>query len=373
MTRSAQGMGTTQPAPTERARSVVEKGGGGFAGIRMLLCENPLPPLDAAIEAAQAEMPRANLYTEPYSSPLRRLISELDQVPEDLIHINAGSELILRQLFDRFGQRVHVFMPTYALFPEIARQLTVSELDPDRHFTLDLTDSVIPRDATLVAIVTPNNPTGTVADLSALPDLLRDRLDTMFLVDEAFFGMGAPTVAPMVGVHTNLVVTRTLSKAQSLAGLRVGYAFCPAAVAADLNKGNDAYPLARPSQAAAIATLQRSHEIAARATLLRGWAGDLATGLRRLGVRTFPSETYFFLADFAPHDAHEIVAELSAQGVLLKPLDDPRLGHGMIRVTTALPEDNARVLGLLEQILQGDQPPMPEFAGGEHTEPPIDE
>jgi histidinol-phosphate aminotransferase len=334
------------------ARSIIEKGGGAFAGVRMLLCENPLPPLDAAIAAARAEMPNTNLYTEAYSAPLRRLISELDQVPEELVHINAGSELILRQLFDRFGDRVHLFTPTYALFPEIAHRTTVTELDRDNAFALDLDAVTIPRESTLVAIVSPNNPTGTVADLRALPALLRDRPDTIFLVDEAFHGMGAPSVAPLVAEHANLVVTRTLSKAHSLAGLRIGYAFCPPALAADLNASNDAYPLARPSQAAAIATLQRLDEIAARAAMLRRWAADLADALARIGVTTFPSETYFFLADFSPLDAADIADSLLAHGVLVKPLGDARLGRGMIRITTARPEPNNRVVGLLEEILE---------------------
>ncbi len=86
----------------------LEKGGGTFRGIKMLLCENPLPPLDEAIAAAQAELPCSNYYTEPYSEPLRRFLAEQIDVPERLIHINAGSELILRQLFDRLGQQVHL-------------------------------------------------------------------------------------------------------------------------------------------------------------------------------------------------------------------------------------------------------------------------
>jgi histidinol-phosphate/aromatic aminotransferase/cobyric acid decarboxylase-like protein len=56
--------------------SILEKGGGTFTGIKLLLCENPLPPINAAIAAAQAEVPRSNYYTEPYSAPLRRLLSE---------------------------------------------------------------------------------------------------------------------------------------------------------------------------------------------------------------------------------------------------------------------------------------------------------
>lgn len=85
--------------------SILEKGGGTFAGIKMLLCENPLPPLDEAIAAAQEELACSNYYTEAYSAPLRRLLSEQLGVPERLIHINAGSELILRQLFARLGKR----------------------------------------------------------------------------------------------------------------------------------------------------------------------------------------------------------------------------------------------------------------------------
>ena len=62
-------------------------------------------------------------YTEPYSEPLRRLIREQFGVSERLIHINAGSELILRWLFNRLGQQVHLLTPTYVLFPEIRAAL----------------------------------------------------------------------------------------------------------------------------------------------------------------------------------------------------------------------------------------------------------
>ena len=126
-----------------------EKGGGTFQGIKLLLCENPLPPIDHAIAAAQAEAAHGNYYTEPYSAPLRALIA---------------------RLLDVAGQ----------------------------------------------------------------------------------------SVAHLVPEHPNLLVTRTLSKAHSLAGFRVGYGIFPEAIADDLNSRNDAYPLARPSQAAAIATLQQT-------------------------------------------------------------------------------------------------------------------
>jgi histidinol-phosphate aminotransferase len=273
-------------------------------------------------------------------------------VPQRLIHINAGSELILRQLFDRLGQRVHLLTPTYALFPEIARTFTETHLLPEDGFSFDLARLDIPGGTTLVAIVNPNNPTGGTFDPEPLPALLRRYRDTFFLVDEAFIDLGGRSVAQLVPHHENLLVTRTLSKAHSLAGFRVGYAVLPPALADDLNSHNDAYPLARPSQAAAVATLENEDEVRERVSLLKSWKDELARGLEALGVRSFSSETYFFLADFAPHNAGALAEALRKRDVLIKPLNDPRLGPGYMRVTTALPEQNARFLDAVADLLR---------------------
>jgi histidinol-phosphate aminotransferase len=331
--------------------SLTEKGGGVFEGIKLLLCENPLPPIDEAIAAAQAEAPRGNYYTEAYSAPLRRLLSEQIGVPDRLIHINAGSELILRQIFDRFGRQVHLLTPTYSLFPEIAKRYSETRLLPDNDFALDLSELQIPDGTTLVAIVNPNNPNGGTFDMAPLPNLLRRHTGILFLVDEAFIGLAGQSVARLVPQHQNLLVTRTLSKAHSLAGFRVGYAVLPEPIADDLNQNNDAYPLARPSEAAAIATLHHESKIRERVGQLRRWTEDLAAELRALGVRTFPSKTYFFLADFAPQEATALAALLKERNILVKPLNDPHLGPGYMRVTTALPQDNARFVAALRELL----------------------
>jgi histidinol-phosphate aminotransferase len=114
--------------------SKAEKGAAGFEGLKLLLCENPLPPIEEAIAAAQAAAPQGNFYTEAYSAPLRRLIAEQLGVPEGLIHINAGSELIQPDLRP---PRPPVHLRPPPLFPEIARA-TRRPLVPERDFALDL-------------------------------------------------------------------------------------------------------------------------------------------------------------------------------------------------------------------------------------------
>jgi histidinol-phosphate aminotransferase len=246
---------------------------------------------------------------------LRSYISESVGVPKRLVHANAGSELILRQIFDRLGDRVHLLTPTYVLFPEIAKHYTETRLSSENDFAFDLNELEVPDKTTLVVIVNPNNPSGTTFDMSPLPKLLARYPDTRFLVDEAFIGMSGQSVAHLVPDYANLLVTRTLSKAHSLAGFRVGYAILPEALADDLNTRNDVYPLARPSLAAALATLQNEHKITERAVKLRGWTKQLANHLRDLGIRTFQTETYFFLADFAPHDARQLADRLKERNI----------------------------------------------------------
>ncbi|MBI2227443.1 MAG: aminotransferase class I/II-fold pyridoxal phosphate-dependent enzyme [Betaproteobacteria bacterium] len=103
--------------------------------------------------------------------------------------------------------------------------------------------------------------------------------------------------------------------------------------------------------AAAIATLQHEDRIHARARQLHAWTEELAAQLRTLGVRTYPTQTYFFLADFAPHDAAEIADQLRIRDILIRPLNDRALGPGYMRVTTALPEDNRRFVVALREVL----------------------
>jgi histidinol-phosphate aminotransferase len=100
-----------------------------------------------------------------------------------------------------------------------------------------------------------------------------------------------------------------------------------------------------------VATLRHEEKIRTRIRDLRGWAGDLAGSLRGMRIRTFPTRTYFFLADFSPLDAGEVATRLERRGILIRPLDDPRLGSGYMRVTTARPEDNDRFVAALHAIL----------------------
>jgi histidinol-phosphate aminotransferase len=101
-----------------------------------------------------------------------------------------------------------------------------------------------------------------------------------------------------------------------------------------------------------VATLEHEDKVRDRLNELREWTARLSIQLQGLGVHTFPTETYFFLADFAPHDATELAGRMQERGIFIKPLNDPQLGTSFMRVTTALPEDNEYVVDVLRELLQ---------------------
>jgi len=332
-------------------KSRLEKGGFPLEGINLALCENPLPPIDEAIEAAKAEAPLSNHYTEPYSWKLKEKISEYAKVPVENIHINAGSELILRQLFLLYGRRVHLISPTYYLFEKIAENKTYTFLDEKEDFLFDMKKLEIPKDTTLAVIVNANNPTGTVFDIKDNIPLINNHPDTMFLIDEAFIEFGGEPVTDLIFEYKNVIITRTFSKAFSLAGCRVGYAIGNRELIDHLNGNNDAYPLARTAEAAAIASLEHLDKIRERVIFLKNQAKDFANALHTLGVKTYLTETFFFLGK-VPMDVDEFAKALSKKNINIRPIHLEDMENRFLKFAASTDENNRIVLEAIKEILR---------------------
>lgn len=332
-------------------KSRLEKGGFPLEGINLALCENPLPPIDEAIEAAKAEAPLSNHYTEPYSWKLKEKISDYVNVPVENIHINAGSELILRQLFLLYGRRVHLISPTYYLFEEIAENKTYTFLNEKEDFLFDMKKLEIPKDTTLAVIVNLNNPTGTVFDIKDNLSLIERHPDTMFLIDEAFIEFGGKPATDLIFEYRNVIITRTFSKAFSMAGCRVGYAIADRELIEYLNNHNDAYPLARTAEAAAIASLEHLDKIRERVKFLKNQAGDFAKSLQNLGIKTYPTETFFFLGK-VPMDADEFAKALSKKNINIRPIHLEGMENRFLKFAASTTENNRIVIEAIKEILR---------------------
>ncbi|MDE1819060.1 MAG: histidinol-phosphate aminotransferase family protein [Thaumarchaeota archaeon] len=331
--------------------SRLEKGGFPLGGINLALCENPLPPLEEAIEAAKEELHLCNHYTEPHSQRLLEKISEYVGVPTNNIHLNAGSEIILRQLFSLYGQKVHLISPTYYLFEEIAKDKSHTALEEKTNFQFDITKLMIPKETTLAVLVNPNNPTGGIFDIKNNLGLIENHPKTVFLIDEAFIEFGGESAASLIFDYDNVIITRTFSKAFSLAGLRTGYAIGNEDVIFILNKNNDAYPLGRTAEAAAMASLKNIKKIKERVALLKSLTKEFTNNLEKLGIITYPTETYFFLIKVPKFTADEFVRLLEEKNIHARALQQTGLENKFVRFATSTRENNRKVLDAIHEIM----------------------
>lgn len=245
-----------------------------------------------------------------------------------------------------------MFSPTYYLFEEIAKERTYTFLDEEKGFLYDMKEFKIPSDATLAIIVNPNNPNGAVFDIKENVSIIKKHPDTVFLIDEAFIEFGGQPATDLALEHENVVITRTFSKAFSLAGCRVGYAIANRKLIEYLDDHNDAYPLARTSEAAALASLDHLSKIKERVMTLKALARDFAKSLQDLGIKTYPTETYFFLGKVPRLSAGQFAMALKAKSINIRPLHQERLENKFLRFATSTPENNCLVLDAIKEIFE---------------------
>jgi histidinol-phosphate aminotransferase len=276
--------------------------------------ENPLGPGPAALEALFRAFPDAGRYptnARPSTADLREAISRRLSVRPENIALGSGSWELLRtavRLYTSSARALVTAAPTFEQPEFMAGQLgvPVKKVPVDRDGRLDLERMAqAARWAGLVFFCNPNNPTGAVHSAKAVAEFVgrvgRESPETAILVDEAYHDYvtdpGYATALPLALEHPNVLVTRTLSKAYGMAGLRVGYAVAQPRTVEALSRWAITFNQSSLGLAAAIAALgDPAHIEAERA---RNAAVRLyTTGVfRDLGFRVMPSETNFVFVE----------------------------------------------------------------------------
>jgi histidinol dehydrogenase len=288
-------------------------------------------PLLAALPAAAVTR-----YPAVYVPELKRAIADVLGVEPGNIATGCGSDDVIDSALRAFcepGDSVAYAEPTFGMVPIFARmnatQPAAVPLGPD--FALDADALLDPR-ARITYICRPNNPTGTAFDRAAVQRVC-ERAAGVVLIDEAYADFADDDFAAFAAVSARTLVTRTLSKAYGLAGLRVGFAIGPAPLIAEVEKSRGPYKVSSVAAAAACAVLSRD----------RGWVRERTAEVRenrhRLeqelvarGVRVWPSAANFLLAS-VPDGAERWNGRLRALGVAVRPFADLPGAGDCIRIT----------------------------------------
>jgi histidinol-phosphate aminotransferase len=322
--------------------------------VRLNTNENPFgpsPELVAELAKVVSELgSKLNRYPDRDASELRIDLagylnneSQVNLTAKNIWPAN-GSNEVMQQLLQLFGgpdKSLVTFDPTYSMYEDYCRNTFTTYLSVSRNedFTIDekIIDKALALNPAIIVLTSPNNPTGTVIDSSDI-DYLLENFSGVLIVDEAyaeFRPVGAPSAIAKLDGNPNLVIVRTMSKAFSYAGARVGYVAANPEVVEAIQLVRLPYHLSTITQAIARVALRFSDELQGQVALLRQERDDLAIWLAKQGLEVAPSGANFLLfGTFG--DRNQVWEQLVEQGVLIRQTGP----NGWLRVSIGTPEEN---------------------------------
>jgi histidinol-phosphate aminotransferase len=315
--------------------------------------ENPYGPSPRVLDAL-GRYRGYHIYPDPEQRRVREAIADyVGAGPERIIVGNGSDELLdlVGRLLLSPGDRVVNAPPTFGIYEFVARTYGAEIVDVPRRedFALDVDATVAAiRNAKLVYLASPNNPTGNPLpqpDLEALLDC-----NAAVVIDEAYAEFAGASFVPLTVEHDNLIVTRTFSKWAGLAGLRAGYAVLPPAFAETVRKIKMPYNMNVAAQAAVLASLEDREALLANVDLIIEERERMASRLAAFPwLRAYPSRANFILCQVQGRDATEVQGQLRQRGVLVRHYDSPCV-RGCLRISVGRPQDTDRLVGALSEI-----------------------
>ena len=320
--------------------------------------ENLYPAAPKVYEAMCGAMREIAWYPESTSRDVRAAAAEVygqyGITPEQVMATNSSDE-ILRIAFQACageGDKVYAFTPSFTFYKTLAavQGADFREIEfPEDYALPELPDM---RDAKLVLFPNPAAPSGTVYGLADIRRLIEAAPGALVVIDEAYadFDENRHTALPLMAEYPNLLVTRTLSKSYSLAGLRVGLGFASREVLGELNKVRDYYNLDRIAQAGAAAALRSQAYLRENCARIIRTRNCFAAGLEKIADKVWPSGTNFVLARFAHPNAATLYEELKKKKILVRYWNKPRLDD-CLRISIGTDGQMQKVLAALECII----------------------
>jgi histidinol-phosphate aminotransferase len=231
----------------------------GAETVKLNTNENPYPPSPAIRNAILGELEYLRLYPNSPSNELRKCISDLHGLRLDQVIIGNGSDELLNlctRCFSDDNLKVGMLEPSYSLY-EVVASLQGSTLIqiPFADDSFSLTpETVINSGANLFFITSPHAPSGREYSIDCFREILSG-YNGVVVIDEAYADFAENNALSLLNEFSNLIITRTMSKSYSLAGLRVGYALASPELVSILDQAREVYNVDRLAQAAALASL----------------------------------------------------------------------------------------------------------------------
>jgi histidinol-phosphate aminotransferase len=333
--------------------------------IKLASNESALGPSPLAVAALQDSAARIHRYPDGYCTALRQSLAALHGLQPEQIVCGAGSDeliVLLCRAYAGPGDEVVYTEHGFLMYPIAARTVGATPVAvAETNLTADvdaLLDAVTPS-TRLVFIANPNNPTGTYLPMMALERLSRALPGHVLLVIDAAYAeyVGRDDYASgeaLVDAGANVVVTRTFSKIYGLGGLRLGWAYCPPAVADVLNRVRNPFNVSTPAQDAGRAALGDGALIERARAHNEQWRAWTTEALRAVGLAVPDSLCNFVLVRFpteAGRDAPAADSFLRSRGIIARRME----AYGLpdcLRITIGLEDEMRAAVAALASFVR---------------------
>jgi histidinol-phosphate aminotransferase len=331
----------------------------GREGLRLDFNENTETPSPRVAEVLQ-QFGSEELTKYPERAPVEALVAKYLRLSAPQVLLTNGVDEAVHLLCESYLEpldEVIIVVPTFSMYEIYAQgtgaKIITVQADPDDGFRFPI-DQVLSRigpQTRLVAVASPNNPTGILARSQDLLKIADAAPQAAVLVDEAYYEFCGETVLGAANRFPNLFVARTFSKAYGLAGLRIGVLAGNASQMQMVRKVSSPYNV----NAVALACLPAA--IADRG-FVESYVHQAVQGRGRLmiqlachGIPYWISQANFVLANIGPLHA-DFVAQMRKRGILVRDRSSDPGCAGCVRITVGAAEHTDQLLQALPKVLR---------------------
>ncbi|MDI1363015.1 histidinol-phosphate transaminase [Methylotenera sp.] len=320
--------------------------------------ENPYGPSPKVIAALKLEAADSlRLYPDPNSDALKAAIAEVHHLQAKQVFVGNGSDEVLAHVFQAllkhsrpllFPDITYSFYPVYCGLYDIEYQTIPLAED----FSINIDDYDQPNGG--IIFPNPNAPTGIPLSLATIEKLLQKNTQSVVVIDEAYVDFGTESAVSLINTYPNLLVTHTLSKARSLAGLRVGYSLGHPDLIEALIRVKDSfnsYPIDRFASAGAIAAMQDTAYFEETCSKVIATREALINDLTQLGFDVLPSGANFIFAKHQVKEGAELTALLRQKNIIVRHFKSPSRIAPYLRITIGTEAQSKALIGTLTELL----------------------
>ncbi|MEA5534936.1 histidinol-phosphate transaminase [Crocosphaera sp. XPORK-15E] len=319
--------------------------------IKLNTNENPYPPPDKIFDTLQQELTKVRLYPDPVSTQLRKAASKVFGVSYNNILAGNGSDDILNiavRTFVNPGETVAFLDLTYSLYETIAKVhgALIKTIPTNENFELD--GPLICPEAKLVFLASPNPPLGKHLNREYLEETCKQATGIV-LIDEAYIDFSDENHWDFLEKYDNVIISRTMSKSYSLAGMRVGFAISSLGIIEQMDKVRDSYNLDRIAQTLGSNCFEFQDYFKQIWQQVRNTRTRLTNSLKNLDFLVFDSDANFVLASPQWIAASELYTKLKEQKVLVRHFKHPRINN-YVRISIGTDPEIDRLLEVINKL-----------------------